>query len=52
VLTVVVAPHTRGVAGTRAFTHYSMSRYLSEIAGVRPLRSAARAVSLRATFHL
>jgi acid phosphatase len=52
VLTVVVAPHTRGVAGSRAFTHYSMSRYLSEIAGVRPLRSAARAVSLRATFHL
>jgi hypothetical protein len=52
VLTVVVAPHTRAVVSARAYSHYSLSRYLSEIAATRPLRNAAQAASLRAAFHL
>src|SRR4051794_891976 len=52
VLTVVVSPKTHAVVSRTAYTHYSLSRYFSEITGTTPLRSAAKANSLRPAFGL
>jgi acid phosphatase len=52
VLTVVVSPYTSHVVSRRALTHYSLTRYLTEITGDTPLRGAASAPSLRADFHV
>ncbi len=52
VLTVVVSPGTSHVVSGTAYTHYSLTRYLAEITGTAPLRSAATAPSLRSAFHL
>lgn len=52
VLTVVVAPHTSHAVSSRSLTHFSITRYFSELTGTSPLRSAASAPSLRFEFHL
>jgi len=52
VLTVVVSPYTRSVVSSRAYTHYSLTRYFAELTGTTPLRSAAGAPSLRADFSI
>lgn len=52
VLTVVASPYTNSVVSTRAYTHYSLTRYLAELTATTPLRSAATAPSLRADFHI
>ena len=52
VLTVVMSHATSHLTATSPYTHYSLSRYLSEVAGTTPLRLAARAADFRAAFHL
>lgn len=52
VLTVVVSPYTSKVVSTRAYTHYSLARYLAELTATTPLRAAATAPSLRAEFRI
>ena len=52
VLTVVMSASTSHVVATSPYTHYSLSRYLSEITGTSPLRLAGRAADLRGAFHL
>jgi phospholipase C len=52
VLTAVIAPRTRGVRSTTAYTHYSLTRYLAELVGARAPGSGASAPSLRAAFAL
>ncbi|MCU1675167.1 MAG: putative hydrolase, partial [Frankiales bacterium] len=52
VLTTVISPYTRNVRSTTAYTHYSLTRYLAELVGVRPPGSGAGAPSMRAAFHL
>ena len=52
VLTVVMSASTSHVVATSPYTHYSLSRYLSEITGTTPLRLAGRAADLRGPFHL
>lgn len=52
VLTVVIAPHTTRIASTAGFSHWSWTRYAAELSGASPLRNAARALSIRSTFHV
>ena len=52
VLTVVASPYTRSVVSTRAYTHYSLTRYFAEVVGTWPLRAAATAPSVQADFGL
>jgi len=52
VLTTVVAPHTHAIVSAGAYTHYSLTRYLSALIHQPPLRRAATATSLRPAFHL
>ena len=52
VLTVIIAPGTRSMSRGRRLTHYSLSRYLCDIAHAGPLGSAVRARSMRPMFHL
>jgi acid phosphatase len=52
VLTTVIAPQTSRVVATSPYTHYSLSRYLSEVSGTTPLGGARTAPSLRAAFQL
>jgi hypothetical protein len=52
VLTVVMSRSTSHVVATSSYTHYSLSRYLSQLTGSRPLRSAGTARDLRGAFHL
>ena len=52
VLTVVIAKGlTRHVVAT-PLSHYSLTRFYDDVAGVKPLRSAAGATSLGAVFGL
>jgi hypothetical protein len=52
VQTVVVSPYSSHIVTSRAFTHYSLTRYLAELTSTLPLRAAASATSLRASFRL
>jgi acid phosphatase len=52
VLTTVVAPTVSQVVADAPLTHYSLSRYLTELGGVSPLGEAASAASLRTAFGL
>jgi acid phosphatase len=52
ILTVVVHPSLHGTVATTRLSHYSLSRALAELAGVRPLAEARRAHSLLAAFGL
>jgi acid phosphatase len=52
VATVVVSPYTSHISTNRALTHYSLARYLAELTGTLPLRSASTAPSLRADFRI
>lgn len=52
ILTVVISPYTRQVVTSRAFTHYSLARYLAEITSTTPLRSAVTAPTLRSDFRI
>jgi hypothetical protein len=52
VLTTVISPYTSHVVSSAPYTHYSLTRYLAEIAGAPPLRAASTAPSLRAAFHI
>jgi acid phosphatase len=52
VLTTVMAPSVSRTVVPEPMTHYSLSRYLADVAGVAPLGEAATSVSLGATFHL
>ena len=52
VLTVVVSPYTSHVVSSRAYTHYSLTRYFAELTLTTPLHNAATAVSLRTDFHI
>ncbi len=51
-LTVVVAPSLRHVVATSALSHYSWARWMTDLVGARPLRSAATATSLGRAFGL
>lgn len=46
VLTVVAAPSVHARVSTEAYTHYSWTRWMSDLAGRAPLRHAATARSL------
>ena len=50
VLTVVLSPTASHVVAASPFTHYSLSRYLSQITGTAPLRRAGQAPDLRGAF--
>ena len=51
--TVVLAPTVRkGLRVSRHYTHYSLLRTTEEILGLKPLGSAARALSMRAAFKI
>jgi hypothetical protein len=52
VLTTVVSPYTSRIVSPRAYNHYSLTRYIAELTGTTPLRSAATATSLRAAFRV
>jgi acid phosphatase len=52
VLTVVLSPTASRVVATSPYTHYSLSRYLSQITGTAPLRLAGQAPDLRGAFGL
>ena len=52
VLTTVVAPGTRAVRSDQPYTHYSWTRYASELAGAAPLGAGRTAPSLRPAFGL
>ena len=52
ILTVVVSPYTSRVVTDRAFTHYSLTRYIAELTATQPMRAAATAPSLRADFRI
>jgi acid phosphatase len=52
VQTVVVSPYSSHIVTNRAFTHYSLTRYLAEITGTTPLGAGRTAPSLRAAFQL
>ena len=47
VLTVVIAPTIDHRTATIELTHYSLTRYLSELAGLEPPGESAQAPSLR-----
>lgn len=51
-LTTVVAPSLHGVQVATPLTHYSWSRWMTDLVGAPPLRLAARAPSLGKAFHL
>ncbi len=52
VLTTVIAPTIAQVNTAAPLTHYSLSRYLSELSGSTPLGDAAPAPSLRPAFGI
>jgi len=52
VLTVVLNPSLNHVVATSALTHYSLTRYMDQVAGVPLLRNAATAPDLSAAFGL
>ena len=52
VQTVIVSPYTSHIVSNRAYTHYSLTRYLAELTATAPLGGAASAPSLRADFRL
>jgi phospholipase C len=52
VLTTVVAPDIARITNQTPLTHYSLTRYLAEIAGAPPPAKAAAAPSLRDAFGL
>jgi phospholipase C len=51
-LTAVVAPSLHGVQVATPLTHYSWSRWMTDLVGAPPLRLAAGAPSLGKAFHL
>jgi len=52
VLTTVIAPTVAHVLSSAELTHYSLSRYLAELAATPPLGAAASAPSLRVAFGI
>ena len=52
VLTAVIAPTVSHVVVGAPLTHYSLSRYLTELGGTSPLHEAVMATSLRTAFGL
>jgi hypothetical protein len=52
VLTVVIARGMTRHVVTTPLTHYSLTRFYDEVAGAKPLRSAATSTSLGAAFRL
>lgn len=52
VLTTVIAPSVSGTLVSEPLTHYSLSRYLADVAAVAPPGEAATSASLGAAFHL
>ena len=52
VLTVVIAPTIDHRTATIELTHYSLTRYLSELAGLAPPGESAQAPSLRDAFAI
>jgi acid phosphatase len=52
VLTTVVAPTVAKATATTELTHYSLTRYLAELAGIAPPNKAAEAPSFRDAFGL
>jgi acid phosphatase len=52
VLTTVVAPSVSHLVVSTPLTHYSLSRYLAEVAGVAPLGEAATSASLASAFPI
>jgi acid phosphatase len=52
VLTSVLAARVSGTVVRRHLTHYSLTRYLAEVLGVRPLRQGRSAPDMRAAFGL
>jgi phosphatidylinositol-3-phosphatase len=52
VLTSVLSTRLSHKVVTSPLTHYSLSRYLSEVAGAQPLLEAAKAPDMRAAFGL
>lgn len=52
VLTTVVAPTVAKTTATTELTHYSLTRYLAELAGIAPPNKAAEAPSFRDAFGL
>ena len=52
VLTTVIAPTVHHVSAAGPLTHYSLTRYLAELAGTPPPGEAATAVSLGNAFGL
>ena len=51
-LTTVVAPSLHGVRVATPLSHYSWSRWMTDLVGAKPLRHAASATSLGRAFHL
>lgn len=51
VLTTLVSPYVSHTSSSAPFTHYSLSRSLSELTGSAPLHAAAGAPPLLAAFH-
>lgn len=51
VLTAMIAPTVSNTVAPTRLTHYSLSRYLAEVAGVAPLGDAATSTSLAAAFQ-
>ncbi len=49
---VIMAPGLSGVVTGRALDHYDLTRLIDEVAGVRPLRQAARASHVARLFGL
>lgn len=52
VLTTVIAPTVSSERATTPLNHYSISRYLAEVAGVQPLGAAVESPSLAAAFTI
>ena len=52
VLTTVIAPTVDNRTATTELTHYSLARYLAELAGLAPLAESANAPSLRDPFGI
>ena len=52
VLTTVIAPSVSHTVVSTPLTHYSLTRFLAEVAGVAPLGEAAKSTSLASAFHI
>lgn len=52
VLTTVIAPSLSHTVVSTPLTHYSLTRFLAELAGVAPLGEAATSASLASAFHI